>query len=48
MPVQFEAMGTAFRLQTDKGLPAAGPLPAGLPWRPADPKRVGCKRTHWP
>ena len=48
LPIQFEAMGTAFRLQTDKGLDAAGPLPAGLPWRPADPKRVGCKRTHWP
>jgi len=48
LPVQFDAMGTAFRLRTDKDLDAAGPLPESLPWRPANPKRIGCKRTHWP
>ena len=48
MPVAFEARGTAFRLRTDQGLDAAGPLPEDLPWRPKRPKRVGAQRSHWP
>jgi parallel beta-helix repeat protein len=48
MPVKFETRGAGFRLLTVAGLDKAGPLPEGLPWRPAVAKRIGCRRTQWP
>jgi len=48
MPVDFVLQGASFRLLTSEGLDVAGPLPEGLAWKPADPRRVGCSRTAWP
>jgi Right handed beta helix region len=48
MPVDFALTGTGCTILTTEGLDVAGPLPEGLPWQPANPKRVGCARTEWP
>ena len=48
VPVRFEFRGTGFKLLSRDGLPAAGPLPKQVPWKPTSPGRVGSARMQWP
>lgn len=48
MPLRFERKGTGLRLLAAEGLDVAGPLPDAVPWKPANPRRVGSSRTQWP
>jgi parallel beta-helix repeat protein len=48
-PIEYERVGTSFRLLTKTGLDVAGPLPEAVTrlWKPKNPRRVGCDRTAW-
>jgi parallel beta-helix repeat protein len=47
LPIEYELPGMGFRLRTQEGLDAAGPIPAEAGWQPQEPGRVGCARTEW-
>lgn len=48
--IEYQRVGTQFRLLTQDGLDVAGPLPEEVTqiWRPQNPKRVGADLTQWP
>jgi parallel beta-helix repeat protein len=50
MAVEFERVGTGFRLLTHRGLNVAGPLPPEVTriWKPRSPRRVGADLRQWP
>jgi parallel beta-helix repeat protein len=48
LPVPFEVRGMWFKLTSRSGLDCAGPLPAGLGWKPTAPQWVGSSILNWP
>jgi parallel beta-helix repeat protein len=48
--IDYQRVGTQFKLLTQDGLDVAGPLPEEVTqvWRPQNPKRVAADVTQWP